>query len=95
MITVNINVTKIPRENIFEGKNGKYVNLTLIENKNGPDQYGNHGFVALDVGKEARERGERGPILGNWKNLAAPATAPKTTPPKQGEDFDTEDDIPF
>ena len=29
------------------------------------------------------------------EDAATPAPAPKTTPPKQGEDFDTEDDIPW
>lgn len=69
MKTVRINVTKIDKSAIYEGKNGKYLDLVLFENKNGPDQYGNDGFVTQDIGKERRQAGERGEILGNWKDL--------------------------
>lgn len=75
MQTIKINVTRIDKSALFEGKNGKYLDLVLFENKNGPDQYGNHGFVMQDIGKERRDRGEKGPILGNWKEVGG--TVPK------------------
>ena len=69
MKTVKINVTKIDKSALFEGKNGKYLDLVLFDNKGGVDQYGNHGFVTQDIGKQRREAGERGPIIGNWKEV--------------------------
>jgi hypothetical protein len=45
------------------------MDVTLMDNRDGPDQYGNHGFATLDLGKDRRLAGERGPILGNWKDL--------------------------
>jgi len=45
------------------------MDVTLMDNRDGPDQYGNDGFATLDLGKERRLSGERGPILGNWKDL--------------------------
>jgi hypothetical protein len=45
------------------------MDVTLMDNRDGPDQYGNDGFATLDLGKERRLAGERGPILGNWKDL--------------------------
>jgi hypothetical protein len=45
------------------------MDITLMDNRDGPDQYGNDGFATLDLGKERRLSGERGPILGNWKDL--------------------------
>ena len=45
------------------------MDVTLMDNKNGPDDYGNDGFATLDLGKDRRLAGERGPILGNWKDL--------------------------
>lgn len=45
------------------------LDVTLMDNRDGPDQYGNDGFATLDLGKERRLAGERGPILGNWKDL--------------------------
>ena len=93
MKTLNIDVTKIDKTAIHEGKKGKYLALTLHDR---PDEWGNAGFVTQDLGQERRKAGERGPILGNWKNLATPAAAPKTaTQPKQGDDFDNCSDIPF
>lgn len=45
------------------------MDVTLMTNRDGPDQYGNDGFATLDLGKERRLAGEKGPILGNWKDL--------------------------
>jgi hypothetical protein len=69
MIAVNINVTRIDKTALYQGKNGEYLALVLHENKAGQDQYGNAGFVTQDIGKERRLAGERGPILGNYKHI--------------------------
>jgi hypothetical protein len=45
------------------------MDVTLMDNRDGPDQYGQDGFATLDLGKDRRLAGERGPILGNWKDL--------------------------
>lgn len=45
------------------------MDVTLMDNRDGRDQYDNDGFATLDLGKERRLAGERGPILGNWKDL--------------------------
>ena len=91
MKTARIDYSKIDQTALFHGKQGTYLNIVLHDK---PTEYGD-GFITQDLGQERRKAGERGPILGNWKNLAAPATAPKTTPPKQGEDFDNDDSIPY
>jgi hypothetical protein len=71
MQSVKIDVTKIDKTAIVHGEKGKYMNLTLIENRNGPDQYDNDGFVVQDLGKERRLAGEKGPIIGNWRHVKA------------------------
>ena len=68
MIRCNINVSKVDKQYLYEGKTGKFLEVTLLESKNGPDKYGNDGFIVQGVTKEARDRGERGPIIGSWKN---------------------------
>jgi hypothetical protein len=94
MQSISINVTKIDKTAIIAGKNGKYLSPTLFENKNGPDQYGNDGFVTQDLGKERREAGERGEILGNWKHVGRKAAAP--APPRQEpQPTPDDDDVPF
>jgi hypothetical protein len=69
MKAARIDVSKIDKSAIHVGKMGKYLNVTLIENRNGKDQYGYDGFIAQDIGAERRIAGEKGPIIGNWKNI--------------------------
>lgn len=101
MIVLKIDVTKIPKERIFVGKKGKYLDLRCVDR---PDEYGNDGFVAIDVSKAQREAGEKGEIIGNWKHSGpktqsgtAPKQAPKPPPkPPVDPDLDAEDDdVPF
>jgi len=104
IIRGKIDVTKIPKDKIFVGTKGKYVDFSLMQNRDGTDQYGNDFFIVLDVGKEARERGEKGPIIGNAKYVgqkpaSAPAPqggryeAPRQPAPQQQQDLD--EDVPF
>jgi hypothetical protein len=101
MIVIKLSVNKIPKERIFVGQKGKYLDLALIENKSGPDQYGNDGFVKIDVSKEARDRGEQGEIVGNWKHVGQkPAQKPAQQRPQRkpvDPDLDAEDEgsVPF
>ena len=103
MHTIKINVSKIDKTALFEGKNGKYLDLVLFENKDGPDQYGNHGFVTQDIGKQRREAGERGPIIGNYKEVGGTIQRQQPTQHQQAkqnayqpqQDQQEEDDIPF
>jgi hypothetical protein len=106
MQRLNINVSLIDKSELYEGKKGKYLSLTLFENRDGEDQYGNAGFIVQDIGKERREAGQKGPIIGNWKHVNTTpgrTVMPKTstappTPPKGGYEPDPNDDfseIPF
>jgi hypothetical protein len=45
------------------------MDVTLMANRDGRDKFDNDGFVVQDLGKDRRLAGERGPILGNWKDL--------------------------
>lgn len=89
MISAKLDVSKILKEHLFKGEKGTYLDITLIENRDGPDQYGNDYFVVQDLGKQARESGKRGPILGNAKNRGqkpAPAQQPPTQAPADAAD---------
>jgi hypothetical protein len=106
MITAKINCSKIDKSALFEGKNGKYCDFVLFENRDGTDQYGNDGFVTQDIGKERRLAGERGPIIGNWKNIGTKGNPPTSAPSvpsagryenaaEMGASIDDQSDIPF
>jgi hypothetical protein len=83
------------------------MDVTLMDNKNGPDDYGNDGFATLDLGKDRRLAGERGPILGNWKDLDlggsgnqrqgrdVPASEAMKKRDNQASEPDDCDEIPF
>jgi hypothetical protein len=83
------------------------MDVTLMDNRDGPDQYGNDGFATLDLGKDRRLAGERGPILGNWKDLDlggsgnqrqgrdVPASEAMKKRDNQASEPDDCDEIPF
>ena len=77
IIRCKINCSHIDKAALFKGEKGTYLDLTLLENTGGPDKYGNDFMVVQDIGKERREKGEKGPILGNGKkvDVAPPARA--------------------
>lgn len=74
MKAIKIQLDKIDKTQIYVGKVHKFLDCTLHDNKNGKDEYGNDGFVTQSISKEKREAGERGAIIGNWKEVvfAAP-----------------------
>ncbi|MDH4318207.1 MAG: hypothetical protein OEV64_07430 [Desulfobulbaceae bacterium] len=94
-----IDVTKIDKAHLFKGKSGTYLDISLIENRGGTDQYGNDGFITQGVSKEARAVGVKGPIIGNWKtiiNRSAPASSRASSkPPPKPSNYPIEDDVPF
>lgn len=97
MRTASINVTKIDKSALYEGKNGKYLSLVFFDNKDGPDQFGNDGFITQDLGKERRMAGEKGPIIGNWKEVGTKSPTPSPARQESPVIVSMEDDssIPF
>ena len=101
----------IAANNIYVGQKGAYLEMAIHENRDGVDQYGNEGFASVDLGKQRREAGEKGPIVGNWKhvgrNPGLGVTSPEygkteqlsgsqnNCPPPGRNDIDEDDDIPF
>ena len=95
-ITVKIDVTKINKAWIFAGKSGKYIDI-FLHPKDQPDQYGNDWMVTQSPPKEERERGVKGPILGNGRNIQGRSKPkPKADPgPPSPALPPEEDDVPF
>lgn len=100
IIRAKLNVSLVDKSKLFKGEKGLYMDITLLENKDGVDKYGNNFMVVQDLGKESREAGVKNPILGNAKIVSgggsalarspAPAAAPTATTP-----VDDGDAIPF
>lgn len=89
-----IDVKKIDKALLFAGNKGTYLDIALIPNRDGKDQYGNLGFVVQSVSREDREAGKKGPILGNWR-VVGEDKHPKHQPRSQGSPPASSDDIPF
>lgn len=66
-VEISIDVTKIDKSKIFEGKKGKYLTATAFIDIDQQDQYGNNGMVTQKVSKEEQQQGVKGAILGNSK----------------------------
>lgn len=66
-VSLKINVSRIEKERLFEGKQGKYLDATVFIDMDNPGTYGDHGMITQDVTKEERQAGQKGPILGNCK----------------------------
>ena len=78
---------------VHVGEKGQYLELTLVPNRDGPDKYGYAGFAAVNLTKDRREAGEKGPIIGNWKPIVRAAATPP--PAEVATATDDGDDIPF
>jgi len=95
-------IIPVKAANIFvSDKGGIYLNVDIIEGKNGEDQYGNTHMITLDIGKDRRSAGEKGAILGNCKTLNfnsgnSPQSAAKSgKAPQSAADDDDFDFVPF
>ena len=101
-VRVKIDVSKIDKELLFKGSKGTYLDATVFIDPNQADQYGNHGMITQDVSKEARDKGEKGNILGNvvvfWQGDSKPQGQSQQKPVQQAapSSFDNfDDDIAF
>ena len=69
IIAGSIDLSKIDKRRIIEGKNGaKYYNITVVV-IDGKDQYGNDCAFQQGQTKEEREAKERKVYLGNGKTI--------------------------
>ena len=93
MKAIKIQLDKIDKTQIYVGKVHKFLDCTLHDNKNGKDEYGNDGYITQSISKEKRDAGERGAIIGNWKEVgnSAPKAQQELKPTAQADD----DSIPF
>jgi hypothetical protein len=65
-ITFNLNLSKLDKSKIVQGKKGSYYPLTVFVNDN-TDPYGNNVAVATGLTKEEREAGAKTEYISNGK----------------------------
>ena len=100
IIATSIDLTKIPKDKIIEGKKGKYLPITITLNDE-PDQFGNQGPIVVAQSKEEREAKTAKTYLGNvqvvWTNGDNVAAAPRDGQPQKSAPVaqTVDDDLPF
>ena len=102
IINFSIDLTKIPKDKIIDGKKGKYLPITLTLNDE-LDNFGNNGPVIVGQSKEERDAKEAKVYLGNakvtWTNGQNVDVAPRDGQPQQAQpkpQFQPqEDDLPY
>ena len=66
MISLSINVSKIDKARLFQGKKGQYLDAVLIPTPQ--SDYGDY-MIVESISKEERDAGNKGTIIGNAKNI--------------------------
>jgi len=94
IIKAKIDVKKIDKSKLYIGDKGTYLDVTLLENRDGVDQYGNSFMIVQDVPKADREAGIKGAILGNAKILETNQKRASNPTDKPAADS-ASDDCPF
>ena len=100
IINFSIDLNKIPKDKIINGKKGKYLPITVTLNDE-VDQFGNNGPVIVAQSKEERESKAGKVYLGNatvaWTNGQNVEPAPREGQPQQRQAAPAavEDDLPF
>lgn len=99
IINLSIDVTKIDKSKLIEGKKGKYLNLTVSVN-NELDQFGNNASAYVSQSKEEREAKVNRVYLGNGKvawtdgSISKAEQQPQQAQASVGVDG-SNDDLPF
>lgn len=102
ILTLKLDVTKFDKSAFFKGAKGTYADVTVFLNDEADDR-GQFGMVTQDLGKERRDAGEKGPILGNVTRVhetkprqpAAPAMNRQANQAQERFTPQDEPDIPF
>ncbi len=92
MISLNIDVTKIDKARLFQGKKGTYLDCIMIETPN--SEYGDY-MIKQSVSKEEREQGIEGVILGNAKNIVKRQPQNDNSPPDATIDTGYDENLGF
>lgn len=93
-MNIKVDVTKLDKARFFEGKKGKYVDLTAFIDTEQTGEYGDNGTVAQSTSKEERQNGVKMPVCGNVRVFYRDGDdRPPVSSPAPGPVDD--DDIPF
>ena len=99
IIATSIDLTKIPKDKIINGKKGKYLPITITLNDE-LDQFGNNGPVVVQQSQDERSAKAEKVYLGNvkvvWSNGTNVEPAPRDNQSAPAAPAPAvEEDLPF
>jgi len=102
IISANIDLTKVDKSKIYEGKKGKYYPITIVLNDE-LGQFGDSGYIQTEQTKEERDAKSPKSFLGNvkvvWSNGSNVGAAPREGEPQQQQQNSSQPspgpDLPF
>lgn len=94
IVTVNVDLTKIPSEKIYEGKKGKYAELTVVINDE-TSEYGNNVSVSMNQTKEERDNKDPKTYVGNGRVVWNDGKINNATKEENVSNSTEEADLPF
>lgn len=102
LVNGSINLSKIQKEKLVDGKTGKWLPLNFSINDE-VDEYGNNVSISIAQTKEERDAKTPKVYLGNGKvvwtngnNVDVPPRDGQASAPKQTKvEVETDDDLPF
>jgi len=98
IISSSIDLTKIDKSKIYEGKKGKYYPITIVLNDE-VGQYGDSGYIQTEQTKDERDAKQPKTFLGNakvvWTNGDNVNVAPREDQPQAAPVVEAEPDLPF
>ena len=94
IISASIDLTKIVKSKIIEGKKGKYLNIQVSINDE-VDQYGNDANITINQSKEEREAKTPKVYLGNGKTVWHSGVDAKPAPATPAPEETGDDGLPF
>lgn len=91
LISASINLTKIPKDKIIDGKTGKWIPLTISLNDE-LDQFENDCSISIQQSKEERDAKTKKVYVGNGKVVW---TDEKESVKQIEVTVEKDDDLPF
>ena len=91
-INLNIDVTKLDKSKLYQGKKGKYASLTVFVDTVEADQFGNHGGIFEKQDKD--DQSDKN-FVGNARVFWESDNSNPSRNQEQQAPDDFEDDIPW
>ena len=86
-VNFKVNLSQIDQARCFNGKKGKYADLTAFIDIDEVGQYGDNGTISQQTSKDERDQGIKLPIIGNttvfWRDDGQPVVKAGQQPAQQ------------